>query len=104
MKINDYGDERMPSQLRLGMQWSLSPKAFIAFQAEEEIDNKPIFRAGIEYQPSGSFFMRAGIASGAGSASFGFGWTAGKIKCDLALSWHPVLGYTPSCSLTFQGK
>lgn len=101
-KLIEYNDERIPAALKLGAACFLSDKVKLLLEGEKESGRKQVIRAGMEYEPLNLFFMRTGITSDPGTVSFGFGFSYGKVKCDVAVEWNPVLGYTPSVSLLFQ--
>lgn len=104
-KMADYNNERIPTILRLGLQYDFSQKVLLSAEAEKDIDHKPRFKAGMEYRPAKLFYIRAGVASNPFVGSFGIGFSiADKVNIDVASSLHPVLGLSPMASLSYNFK
>jgi len=102
VKLADYNNERVPTILKLGLQYIFSDKVFVAIETEKDIDQKPVFMAGVEYHVLKAFYLRAGIASNPFLNTFGFGLEiADKLQLDVSTSIHPVLGVSPQASLTY---
>jgi len=104
-KMADYNNERIPTVLRLGLQYDFSEKVFLSTEVEKDIDYKPVFKMGMEYRPAKMFFIRAGISTNPFIGSFGLGFSiADKVNIDLASTIHPVLGFSPMASLSYNFK
>ena len=104
-KMANYNNERIPTILRLGLQYNFSEKVFLSAEIEKDIDYKPIFKVGMEYHPAKLFFLRAGISTNPFISSFGFGFNiSDKFSIDLASTVHPVLGLSPMASLSYNFK
>jgi hypothetical protein len=102
--LNEYNKEKIPTIMRLGMNYLFSKQVLATLEAEKDIDMKPIFRMGIEYKTSNKFYLRGGIGTQPTLAAFGFGLNNGTIKLDVAASYHQVLGFTPDLSFVYQLK
>jgi hypothetical protein len=63
-------------------------------------DNPINIRMGIEYQLSGSFFLRGGISGKPVRHSAGLGYRNHFFQTDFAMVHHETLGFTPSISLS----
>lgn len=95
-KLTDKnGLEYVPTVIRIGVMYKISPKVFVTSEFQKDIDNPIIFRAGTEYQPNEKLFLRIGIASNPGNYSFGFGYKMKTISFDIAASYHQILGFSP---------
>lgn len=104
-KMANYNNERIPTVLRLGLQYDFSQKVFLSAEVEKDIDYKPMFKAGMEYRPAKLFYIRAGIATNPFISSFGIGFNiSDKVNIDLASAVHPVLGLSPMASLSYNFK
>lgn len=105
-KLAEYNDERIPTIMRLGMNYTFSEKVFVTFEAEKDIDFNAIFKAGIEYKANDKIYLRGGIGSNPNLATIGVGIYNNGFKFDIASSYHQVLGFTPEVSLiyTFEKK
>jgi len=100
-KLADYNNEFIPTIMRLGADYKISKKVFIAAEAQKDIDHKIIFKSGIEYHVIEAIFLRAGISTNPVLNTFGFGLNLKNIQLDVAASWHQVLGFSPQVSLTY---
>lgn len=100
-KLADYNDERVPTLMRFGGQYTFSEKVFLSAELEKDVDFKAVFRGGIEYHPVKEFYLRAGAASNPGLSAFGFGVELKQFRLDLASTFHSVLGFTPQVSLQY---
>ena len=104
-KMAGYNNERIPTILRLGLQYNFNEKVFLSTEVSKDIDYKPSFRAGLEYRPAKIFYIRAGVASNPFVSSFGLGFNiAEKVKIDISSSVHPVLGVSPMASFCYVFK
>jgi hypothetical protein len=100
-KLNDFNDERLPTVLRLGMAYQISDEVLLALETEKDIDQKALFRGGIEYKPAEILYLRVGASNQPNLLSFGVGLAFDNFKFDLAASYHSQLGYAPQVSLTY---
>lgn len=100
-KLADYNDERIPTIMRLGMNYTFSDKVFLTFEAEKDIDFSATFRAGIEYKANDKIYLRGGVGANPTLATFGVGVYHKGLKFDIASSYHQVLGFTPEVSLIY---
>jgi hypothetical protein len=95
--------ERLPSLVNIGLAYSPSKKVTLTGQLEKDIYDHPFAgRVGVEYRPVEALSLRAGIvASEAAQASFGIGVLVQSLRIDFATSYHQILGFTPSVSLSY---
>ncbi len=100
-KLNDFNDERLPTILRLGMAYQISDDLLVALETEKDIDQKALFRGGIEYKPADILYLRVGASNQPNLLSFGIGLAFDSFRFDLAASYHSLLGYAPQASLTY---
>ena len=100
-KMKGAGGEPVPTILRLGMAYHFSDRVLMSFETEKEMENKPVFRLGLEYRITANIFLRAGVGTHPATNAFGFGMNLGGLQIDLASSFHQVLGYSPQISLVY---
>ena len=96
--------EYLPASINLGIAWQFSDEFLAAIEAEKELLNLPVFRAGAEYHFTKPLFVRIGISTNPMSFTFGFGVESGKIKIDFASGYHQLLGFSPSGSVVYLFK
>ena len=100
-KLNEYNDERIPTVIRLGLNYQFSDKVLATMETEKDLLNNPVFRAGIEYKTNDMFHLRAGVGTNPTIASFGFGINLENIQIDVAASYHQTLGFAPELSMNY---
>jgi len=107
-KIADYNDERLPTILRAGLGLRLSERIFLATEAQKDMNNPMLFRAGIEYLFMEQLYIRTGVSTSpqANQISFGLGYKTKRIRADIAFSTHQILGISPHIGFVylFNGK
>lgn len=100
-KLNNYNDERIPTIMRFGLNYTFSEKVFVAFEVEKDIDHRAVLRGGIEYKTNDMFYLRAGVGSNPSIFSFGAGIYTKQFKFDIAAGHHQILGFTPEISFSY---
>lgn len=100
-RLNDYQDERFESLFRLGMSYHLSNKVLFLLEGSKTISDKVRGKFGVEYEAIENFRIRTGIKTAPIEFSFGFGYLWKIISIDAAVSYHQLLGWSPSFSLTY---
>lgn len=107
-RIAEYNDERLPTIIRAGLGLRLSERVFLATEAQKDIDNPALFRAGIDYLFMEQLYIRAGIQTSrqVNQISFGLGYKTRRLRADVAFSTHQVLGISPHIGFVyfFNGK
>jgi len=98
-KLADYNNERMPSAIKIGIQYAYSEKLNIQLEADKNSNAKLNFKGGVEYMPAMDFYLRFGVTSNPNLFSFGTGFKINSIKIDISSSYHPVLGFSPQVAL-----
>lgn len=94
----DY-DEFLPSVIRAGFAYRVEENFVLMGEAEKNMHNKPVFRAGIEYQLAGMSWIRAGISTEPMLHAFGFGIKVSSFIFDIAATRHETLGYSPQLGI-----
>jgi hypothetical protein len=101
-KLNDYNGEKIPSLLKIGLQWKLDKDFTAALEAQSDIDNKLVLRGGLEYRIKDILYTRIGISNNPTIFSFGVGLQMKAFRLDFSSSMHQTLGYSPQLSLIYQ--
>ncbi|MBA3899319.1 MAG: hypothetical protein H0X62_03770 [Bacteroidetes bacterium] len=100
-RISHYDNERVPTIMRLGLNYKLSEKVLLCVETLKDTEHKPMFKVGMEYQVVENVFIRAGVSSNPALSTFGFGFNLKQFKLDFASSVHSVLGYSPQIGLNY---
>ncbi|MCB9288575.1 MAG: hypothetical protein H6560_14805 [Lewinellaceae bacterium] len=96
-------EENLPSILNLGISYLPSRKLALFAELEKDIDFSARAKFGLEYQIIEAFFLRLGTATQPTLLSFGLGYSLPNgLAIDIASSYHQVLGFTPTASITFK--
>ncbi len=103
-KLSDYNEEKIPSVVKLGLNYTFSDKVNLAVETEKDLDADAILKAGIEYHPVKQFYLRGGISTDPVLSSFGFGLVLQNFVIDIAANYHQDLGFTPHVALAYSFK
>lgn len=100
----EFNNERIPTIIRFGLQYTFSEKVFTTLEMEKDIDFSPVFKGGFEYRVVDAFYLRAGVSTNPALSALGFGYQYKGLRFDFAGTFHSVLGFTPQWSLVYQFK
>jgi len=100
-KFADYNNEKIPTIMRVGIDYKFSEQVFVAVEMEKDIDHKAVFKAGMEYHVLEVLYIRAGISTNPTLSCFGFGLKIKNFKVDASSSFHSVLGFSPQIGLSY---
>lgn len=100
-KLAEYDDERIPTLLSLGLNWKLSSDFTAAVEAQSDIDNPLILKAGLEYNIMDLIYIRIGLSNNPNVFTFGAGLYYSGFRLDFSSSMHQVLGYSPQMSAQY---
>lgn len=101
-KLAEYDNERIPTVMKLGMDYRFSEKLMIAVETEKDIDFDAIVKFGVEYQFMDILYVRGGISNNPTSSAFGFGLIMKNFILEASSSFHQTLGMTPGISLIYK--
>ena len=104
VRLTKDPEEKVPATFRLGLAWKLSPVLTTVIETEKELSQKPILKAGMEYQAAKPILVRIGFHSNPTTFTFGTGLILGKLEMDISSSYNLVLGYSPQVSLQYKFK
>jgi hypothetical protein len=101
VKLSQVNTERLPTLIQFGFNWRISNGLRSDAEVEKDLNHKPAIRAGIEYCPSKSIFIRVGVQSSPAIFTFGFGFEFNNLQFDIASSYNLALGYSPQASVVY---
>ena len=95
------GNMKFPAFLKAGFAYQPDPEILFCFEWCTESDGKPVYCGGLEFNFEKQFTFRLGLSSSRSSQySLGIGYVGKHLKTDIAVSHHPVLGFSPAITLT----
>ncbi len=100
-KMTNPERERLPVIFRVGAGYQIQNIIFFSVETEKNLDEKAVFRTGVELSALQNFFLRAGYSTNPSRPSFGLGYLFKGFRGDLAFTMHPQLGFTPYFSLLY---
>jgi hypothetical protein len=102
VKQKSLSEAKVPTVMRFGLGYSFDGKALLLFETEKDIDQKPVYKGGIEIEMLHKLFLRGGYATVYNQYSFGLGYKFKGILADIAFTRHNILGFTPHISLGYE--
>jgi len=102
VKHKNLPEETVPTVVRFGLGYSFDDKAQLLFETEKDLDQKPVYKGGIEIALLHQLFFRSGYATGYEQLSFGLGCKLKKLIADIAFTRHYMLGFTSQISLGYE--
>ncbi len=90
----------LPVVLNWGIGYRIVENLQLCTEIEKDLRMPLRVKAGIEYYPVKVFALRAGLLSTPTEVHFGMGYIYRCYHIDFALREHPVLGWSPQCSLS----
>jgi hypothetical protein len=103
-KFGKNSSEKLASVYKAGFGYEASKQVFISAEIIKE-ENKPVnVNAGLQYVFAKQFFVRTGIATESGSPYAGAGLHWKNLRLDVAVSYHPQLGFSPGLMLVYYFK
>lgn len=101
-KTAQYNNERVPTIIKMGLQYTFSDKVFTTVEVEKDIANKPIMKIGAEYRIVKEIYLRGGISNNPSLNAAGFGIELKKFNLDFAAAFHPQMGVSPQIGLRYR--
>jgi hypothetical protein len=96
-----HGYRKIPTLVKAGMAYQPDDDILFCFEMQTQSECKPVYCGGIEYNFENQFTIRLGISSSRFTQySLGIGYLGRHLKTDIAVSHHPVLGFSPVIMLT----
>lgn len=103
-KLAIYNDERIPTIIYLGIGYKITERLFSTFELEKNIEFKPIYKFGFDYNLFNNLNVRIGANTSPNYLTFGLGYKINKIRADLSFSYHQILGFTPHIGFVYNFK
>ncbi len=100
-KVNRANAERWSTDFRLGASFQVSKVVLILAELNKNVNHPIRVKAGVEYQPVKTFFLRTGISTSPIEISGGFGYQFKNIDLSFGTTYIPVLGFSPNISFSF---
>jgi hypothetical protein len=101
-KTAQYNNERVPTIIKMGLQYTFSDKVFTTVEVEKDIANKPILKVGAEYRIVKEVYLRGGLSNNPSLNAAGFGIELKKFNLDFAAAFHPQMGVSPQIGLRYR--
>lgn len=93
-------NEKIPAYARLGCAYTLSEKLRLNIEADQQLNNELIWRTGLYYRIHDILHLAIGAATKPTYYTFGTALLLKKVKIDMAMSVHEVIGITPHFGLS----
>jgi hypothetical protein len=97
-----YNNERVPTIIKMGLQYTFNEKVFTTIEVEKDIANKPILKVGAEYRIVKEVYLRGGLSSNPALNAAGFGIELKQFNLDFAVAFHPQMGVSPQIGLRYR--
>ncbi|MFP4065710.1 MAG: hypothetical protein ACLFS0_09455 [Bacteroidales bacterium] len=91
----------LPTIIRTGLSYSFSDSVILNLETTKDIRFPPVFRAGVEYVVGDALVLRTGVSTRPVQNAFGIGFQRGRLKIDLAATYHYALGYSPCAAFIY---
>lgn len=91
-------DYRLPTRLVVGINFHLNNSVLVATEVEKDLNYKPIFKAGLEYEPVKNFFVRGGFNFYPQNFYIGLGSKWKTVTTNYAVRFNNLLGSTHQIS------
>lgn len=95
---------KLPATINTGLGWSVDPHLKCFFELEKNMDEPLCSMFALEFLAGKNILFRGGLATKPGKWSGGVAYPVGKLMVDVACSYTPRLGCTPSVSFTYSLK
>ncbi len=93
--------EKLPSGINTGFSYLVTPKFLLSTEFDKMVDDKPIYKIGVEYIPIQNLFFRMGIYGSPFVPTFGMGYQLKNVEFGLAITNHSTLGLSTNLGLTY---
>jgi hypothetical protein len=99
-KYGRHTTDVIPSYAKLGMEYTLSEKVRFNMEADQQLNAKLKWRLGMYYQIHEVVHLAMGAATNPSYYTFGTALLFKKVRVDMAISIHQVIGLTPYVALS----
>lgn len=110
----DVGEDLLESSFKFGLAYVPSEQVGIYLETRKTLNHPAGFNGGVEYNVLKKLVLRAGFTTipsrliegrfgtDLATANFGIGVKLNPICIDLSNRFHPILGHSPSLTISFQ--
>jgi hypothetical protein len=95
-KYGKNRNEKLPMVITMGWGYEVSDKLFITTELGKTRGQVFNMNFGLQYNFAEQLFIRTGLATGYDHSFAGIGLKWNNFRTDVAISWHPQLGFSPS--------
>jgi hypothetical protein len=103
-KLGKQGLEKLASVYSVGAGYEVSKQVFVSAEIIKEENKEVEVNMGLQYVFAKQFFARAGILATVGNPYAGVGLLWDRFRLDMAVGYHPQLGFTPGLLLMYHFK
>jgi hypothetical protein len=92
---------RLPTRLIVGLGFKLSNDVMATTELEKDLDYRPLWKTGLEYQAVKNFFVRGGFNFYPQNFYFGLGSKWANVNASYAVRYNSFLGSTHQISISY---
>ncbi len=97
----DLSKYYLPIYMALGLSYTPTEKIKVLAEVAKDTNYPIEGKLGLSYHPIESFDLRVGVCSSPFIPTLGVGIKMKKINIDVASSYHPELGFSPSVGVVY---
>jgi len=101
-KFGKATGEKLASLYNIGLGYEASKQVFVSAEIAKEENKTVNVNAVLQYIFAKQFFARAGVETQTASPYAGIGLLWNNFRIDIAVSYHPQLGFTPGFLMMYQ--
>lgn len=100
--LSESSQERLSTLLTLGLGFAPTEKVWLSSEVQKEIENKSVYKLGVEYKPVKKFAARTGFNFRPDKLFAGVGFISSRLTIDYAYEYAPNgLGSSHQASLGY---
>ena len=102
--IAEESGEKLPTLLRLSLQYKVSEEIDIYVEGEKDVEQDPDLKVGLSYNLNGMLELRTGFSTLTNRHSLGAGFDIKKLTIDYALKANSNIGSAHNFGLSYRFK
>ena len=99
--LSSTTDEKIPTIMKTGLSYRPNQNMMVNVELEKELEKEARLKLGLEHKMLEQFSIRTGFSTQPFEASFGLGFTPGKIGVDYYYGNNPDLGDIHQFSISY---
>ncbi|MFO7789016.1 MAG: hypothetical protein R6V32_00450 [Bacteroidales bacterium] len=99
--FNGERNKELPVAMRLGVGYWFTGDLLGSVEAETDMADYTMIKAGLEYHMVENIYLRAGVNAKPVKLCFGAGWEWKNLNIDLAYSYDNILGNSPHVGVNY---